>query len=77
MTASPPNEQPTAGVLPARAVRRLAQPVLLDCGAAGSAPGEAMVVVPLLENGKIVGLDVRCRCGSNVIVECVYEEPPA
>jgi hypothetical protein len=63
--------------MPARTVRRLAQPVLLDCSTSGSAPGEAMVVVPLLENGRIVGLDVRCRCGSNVIVECVYEEPRA
>jgi hypothetical protein len=64
------------GVIPSRAVRRLDEPVLVQC-AAGSGEPSAMTVIPLLDGARVAGLEVRCRCGSSVIVECVYEEPRA
>lgn len=59
------------GVIPAHAVKRVAQPVMVECGA-GNAQ-DALSVVPLLEGNRIAGFEVRCRCGESVIVECVYE----
>ncbi|MCC6673534.1 MAG: hypothetical protein IT458_20920 [Planctomycetes bacterium] len=70
------NESANArGVIPAQAVRRVQQAVLLECGGAEAA-GQAISVVPLLEGQRIRGFQVRCRCGSSVVVECVYPENP-
>jgi hypothetical protein len=65
--------KPGRGVIPSRAVRRLAEPVLVHCPATGDA-ADSMTVIPLMEGARVAGLEVRCRCGSSVIVECVYEE---
>ncbi len=64
---------PSQGVIPAHTVRRLAQPVVVDCGD-GSTAQQPMTVIPLVEGTRVAGLEVRCRCGSAVVVECVYEE---
>ena len=63
--------EPVRGVIPAHAVKRVAQAVMVECGGAGDA--DALAVVPLLEDQRIVGFEVRCACGRGVIVECVYE----
>lgn len=62
-------------VIKASSVHRVDEPVLLDCDSA-MADGRptSIAVVPIVEGDRVVGLDIRCKCGGNVIVECVYEE---
>ena len=63
------------GVIPAKVVRRTAQPVLVDCSSQSEgATQHPISVVPILEGDSIAGFEVRCSCGASVIVECVYEE---
>ncbi len=60
-------------VIQRTAVRRIPQPVMIDCGTAeGGAP---IVVVPLMDGDRVAGLEIRCGCGASTLVECVYEEP--
>ena len=65
------------GVIPSRAVRRIAEPVLVH-STPGTATGESgtMTVVPVMDGDRLAALEVRCRCGDAVLVECVYEEAP-
>jgi hypothetical protein len=65
--------EPVRGVIPAHAVKRVAQAVMVECG--GAAEADALAVVPLLDGQRIAGFEVRCACGRSVIVECVYEDP--
>ncbi len=61
-------------MIPSRSVRRTEQPVLVDCSTGADGHAGAMTVIPLTENGQIHAFEVRCQCGSSVIVECLYEE---
>lgn len=62
------------GVIPAGSVRRADQSVLVDTGEGVHRHHEmAMSVIPLLEDDMVVGLEVRCSCGTAVVIECVYE----
>lgn len=61
-------------MIPSRSVRRADQPVLVDCGTGKDGHAGTMTVIPLTENGRIQAFEVRCQCGSSVIVECLYEE---
>ena len=61
-------------VIPSRSVRRAEQPVLVDCSASSDGHSGTMTVIPLTENGEIHAFEVRCQCGSSIIVECLYEE---
>lgn len=67
--------QPVQGVIPAASVRRLSQSVRVDCGDASSGQ-QPMTVIPLQDGERIAGLEVRCRCGNAVVVECRYEDQP-
>jgi|SoiMethySBSTD1v2_1073268.scaffolds.fasta_scaffold1000500_3 hypothetical protein len=60
-------------VIPAHRVRRVSQPALIDCAEAG-ASGNALSVVPLMDGARVAGIEVRCRCGASVLVECVYDD---
>lgn len=63
------------GVIPRDAVRRLTQPVMVDCASTGAGPGQGpIVVVPLLDGDRVAGLEVRCGCGASAVVECVYPQ---
>lgn len=59
------------GVIPKGAVRRIAQPVMVDCSGGGNGQGP-IVVVPLLDGDRVAGLEIRCGCGASAVVECVY-----
>lgn len=63
---------PRGGVIPARSVKRVPHAVLVDAQADGQGD-ETMTVVPLVDGQRIAGLEVRCRCGSAVVVELVTE----
>jgi hypothetical protein len=60
------------GVIPRDAVRRVSQPVMLDCGASTAGKGP-LVVVPLMDGDRVAGLRVQCACGSSAVIECVYD----
>lgn len=64
--------QPPQRVIRKDAVRRVDQPVLLDCGAAPDGKGP-LVVVPLLDGDRVAGLEIRCACGAKAVIECIYE----
>jgi hypothetical protein len=56
-------------------VRRIDQPVLVECTSTGSKGTPApIVVVPLVDGDRLAGLEIRCGCGAAAVVECVYEE---
>jgi hypothetical protein len=61
-------------VIQRAAVRRIDQPVLVDCGTHGKGAQAPIVVVPLLDGDRLAGLEIRCGCGATAVVECVYEE---
>jgi hypothetical protein len=60
----------TPGVIPARDVRRTAQPALVE---SGGGPDRSMTVLPHVDGDRIAALEVRCSCGNSVVVECEYE----
>lgn len=62
-------------VIPSRSVRRIPQPVMVDCGSAAPGGGRGpIVVVPLMDGDRVAGLEIRCGCGSATIVECIYQD---
>ena len=61
-------------VIPAREVRREAAPVLVECHRRPDGGSDTIAVVPLTEGGDVRGFEVRCQCGAQVIVECLYAE---
>ena len=70
--AEPPTHR---GVISGKMVRRIDQPVLMDCSQGTAEPtSHPITVVPVIEDDSIVGFEVRCSCGASVIVECIYEE---
>ena len=80
--AEPPSGR---GVIPGDQVHRAAQPVLVENVHRGGGGGnetdgtsgtstQTLTVVPVIDNDDIVGFEVRCACGANVMVECIYDE---
>ena len=65
--------QQQRGVIRAHSVKRIDQPVFIADGSA--TPGGAMTVLPIVDRGQIEGIEVRCRCGESVLIECLYQEP--
>ena len=63
------------GVIRAESVKRIDQPAFVADGAA--TPGGAMTVIPIVDDGQVAGIEVRCRCGESVLIECVYAEDKA
>ena len=61
-------------MIPARQVRQVDAPVLVECTGNPDHPSETITVIPLAEGGAIQGFEVRCQCGASVVVECVYDE---
>ncbi len=55
-------------------VRRVSQPIMLEPMSGADSSENCMAVSPVLRDDEIVGIDIRCNCGSRVMVECVYEE---
>lgn len=68
-----------SGVIRRDAVKLVAQPALIDCGAGGDGhAARSIAVVPLLDGDRIAGFEIRCGCGASAVVECVYgKESPA
>lgn len=64
------------GVIPSDAVRRVAEPVLVQSAASVEDGSGTMTVIPLMQADRVAGLQIRCRCGGSVLIECVYEEQP-
>jgi hypothetical protein len=64
--------QPPRGVIPARAVRRETEPVIVDAGNAAAAGG-TMTVVPHADGARIAAVEVRCTCGNSILIDCEYE----
>lgn len=65
---------PQRKVIPSGAVRRTTQPVVVDCSPSNhSAAGSTISVLPLMDGDVVAGIEVRCGCGSSVLVECHYE----
>ena len=77
------------GVIPSDRVHRTAQPVLVEntyrsgsdvtdgpdaAGGTGGTSPQTLTVIPVMDNDDIVGFEVRCACGSNVMVGCLYDE---
>jgi hypothetical protein len=62
--------RPSRGVIRRDAVRVVAQPAMVDCS---SSHASAITVVPLMDGDRVAGLEVRCGCGANALIECVYE----
>ncbi len=60
------------GVIPAGSVQRGTHPVIIDCGGGGETP---MAIIPLVEGDHLAGLEIRCQCGANIVLECVYDAP--
>ena len=61
-------------VIPAREVERTSAPVLVESHRGPDGTPDTIAVIPLAEGNEIRGFDVRCQCGSAVIVECIYDE---
>ena len=60
--------------IPAGAVRRTTQPVIVGCGEeAGTSVDRAVSVLPLMDGDVVAGIEVRCNCGTSVLIECVYD----
>jgi hypothetical protein len=68
MTDSPHNP----GVIRRDSVRIVRQPALVDCGSATAHGQGTLAVVPLMDGDRVAGFEIRCGCGANAIVECVY-----
>jgi hypothetical protein len=67
------SEQPEQqSVLRAERVRRVNHAAWVTEGGTDHAGG--MTVVPIVEDGRVAGIEVRCRCGESILIECVYEE---
>lgn len=66
------DDAPQRGVLRREAIRILEQPALVECSRDPATSDRAISVVPLLDDDRVAGFEVRCGCGSSAIVECVY-----
>ncbi|MBM3975213.1 MAG: hypothetical protein FJ301_14055 [Planctomycetes bacterium] len=70
---TPTAETQKPGVIRRDAVRVVAQPAMVACGApADGKAAHALTVVPLLDGDRIAGFEVRCGCGAATVIECVY-----
>ena len=68
---------PAAGrrsIIPADIVHRTSQHVLVDNAENVNCENDRTVsVVPLMSGNQVSGIEVRCSCGSIVVIECVYD----
>jgi hypothetical protein len=62
------------GIIRRDAVRLQSQAAQLDCAAGAGRTSHALAVVPLVDDGRVAGFEIRCGCGASAVVECVYEE---
>jgi len=60
------------GFLRRDSVRVLRQAALVECGHDANQVGTSITVVPLLDDDRVMGFEIRCGCGSTAVVECVY-----
>ena len=61
--------------IPASRVVRVENPAIV---ASGPRDGTGSItVIPLVDGIDIAGLEIRCRCGAHVVVDCVYDEAVA
>ena len=54
-------------------VHRVEAPVLVDSGNPMQGHRDSMTVIPVMQNDRVEGFEVRCHCGSAVVVECIYD----
>ena len=67
---------PQRRVIPSGSVRRTTQPVVVDCSPrTDTTVGGTISVIPLMDSDVVSGIEVRCGCGSSVLVECLYDSP--
>ena len=59
--------------IPAQRVVKVDQSVVV----ASSADTDAhpITVIPLVQGDHLEGLEIRCRCGAQAVVDCVYDGP--
>lgn len=70
------SDNPKAGgVLRAGAVRHVPHAAWVTEG--GATAAGTMTVVPIIADGRVAGIEVKCRCGESVLIECVYEDERA
>ncbi len=68
-------DRPNKHIISADRVQRVTQPVVLNCST--PTPGRTdgpITVIPLVDGADVAGLEIRCSCGANVVIECVYED---
>lgn len=64
--------------IPAARVQHVQKPALVACDTTDDAGNtQSMTVVPLVNGDAVAGFEVRCRCGSRAVVDCVYDPEPA
>ena len=61
--------------IPKDRVLDVARPALLSPG--GDGQPRSMTVIPLVDGEEVAALEIRCRCGAHVVVDCVYDSEPA
>jgi len=64
--------EPARGILRRDSVRVVDQAALVECGHDTERPGSSITVVPLIDDSRVVGFEIRCGCGNTAVVECVY-----
>ena len=57
--------------IPAKRVVQVAKPALVASGTHES--NDSITVIPLVDADRVAGLEIRCRCGSRAVVDCVYD----
>ena len=56
-------------------VRVVGAPAMLNCGTITEGkPVQPLAIVPLMDGDRVAGFEVRCGCGAQAIIECVYED---
>lgn len=63
-----------ATILRPTEVRRISQPIILDPTSGSEGSDNCMSVIPVMDGEDVAGMDIRCNCGSRMLIECVYEE---
>jgi len=63
-----------ANILRPTEVRRISQPIILDPTSGSEGNDNCMSIIPVMDGEEIAGMDIRCNCGSRMLIECVYDE---
>ncbi|MCA8943092.1 MAG: hypothetical protein KDB80_11070 [Planctomycetes bacterium] len=64
-----------ASRIPAGRVVKVAQAAVVASGT--GADTHPITVIPLVDGEELCGLEIRCRCGAQAVVDCVYDGPDA